>query len=200
MHWTLGILPVFQAVFYALSFSQSDGVPPPAPAPVTQTVSPSLANRKIRKIYGCLMKKYAKAIALLIVGFVATLFLLITVDNAHNNSEIRYIGFAEQIKDVNPVREEWQQIKDLWSNGDSLGAINKSLYASWVTMDFGVRTLISRFYFRKAGILESQGRFKEAFDVCSTGVQILKYDSRDIIMGMWCTFYWLPNGSSTTQP
>jgi len=38
VHPTLGILARFQAVFYALSFSQSDGVPPPAPARVTQTV------------------------------------------------------------------------------------------------------------------------------------------------------------------
>jgi len=38
MHPTLGILARFQAFFYALSFSQSDGVPPPAPARVTQTV------------------------------------------------------------------------------------------------------------------------------------------------------------------
>jgi len=42
VHWTLGIPAPFQAVFYALSFSQSDGVPPPAPAPVTQTVGRQL--------------------------------------------------------------------------------------------------------------------------------------------------------------
>ena len=40
MHPTLGILARFQAVFYASAFFQSDGVPPPAPARVTQTVSP----------------------------------------------------------------------------------------------------------------------------------------------------------------
>ena len=38
VHPTLGILVRFQAFFYALSFSQSDGVPPPDPARVTQTV------------------------------------------------------------------------------------------------------------------------------------------------------------------
>ncbi|MBI5297593.1 MAG: hypothetical protein HY869_19105 [Chloroflexi bacterium] len=38
MHPTLGILARFQAFFYALSFFQSDGVPPPTPARVTQTV------------------------------------------------------------------------------------------------------------------------------------------------------------------
>jgi hypothetical protein len=38
VHLTLGILRHFQAFFYALSFFQSDGVPPPAPAQVTQTV------------------------------------------------------------------------------------------------------------------------------------------------------------------
>jgi len=43
VHPTLGILAQFQAFFYASAFSQSDGVPPPAPARVTQTVSPPLA-------------------------------------------------------------------------------------------------------------------------------------------------------------
>jgi len=38
VHPTLGILARFQQVFYASAFSQSDGVPPPAPARVTQTV------------------------------------------------------------------------------------------------------------------------------------------------------------------
>jgi hypothetical protein len=40
VHPTLGILRHFQAFFYASAFFQSDGVPPPAPARVTQTVSP----------------------------------------------------------------------------------------------------------------------------------------------------------------
>jgi len=40
VHPTLGILARFQAFSYASAFSQSDGVPPPAPARVTQTVSP----------------------------------------------------------------------------------------------------------------------------------------------------------------
>jgi hypothetical protein len=35
VHPTLGILARFQAFFYALSFFESDGVPPPAPARVT---------------------------------------------------------------------------------------------------------------------------------------------------------------------
>ncbi len=38
VHLTLGILRQSQAVSYALSFFQADGVPPPAPAQVTQTV------------------------------------------------------------------------------------------------------------------------------------------------------------------
>jgi hypothetical protein len=47
VHPTLGILARFQAFFYASAFSQSDGVPPPAPARVTQTVSPfSQINRE----------------------------------------------------------------------------------------------------------------------------------------------------------
>ena len=44
VHPTLGILARFQAFFYASAFSQSDGVPPPAPARVTQTVSPPYAK------------------------------------------------------------------------------------------------------------------------------------------------------------
>jgi hypothetical protein len=38
VHPTLGSLARFQAVFYASAFFQSDGVPPPAPARVTQAV------------------------------------------------------------------------------------------------------------------------------------------------------------------
>jgi hypothetical protein len=38
VHPTLGILARFQAFFHALAFFQLDGVPPPAPARVTQTV------------------------------------------------------------------------------------------------------------------------------------------------------------------
>jgi hypothetical protein len=45
VHPTLGILARFQAFFYASAFFQSDGVPPPDPAQVTQTVSPQ--NRVI---------------------------------------------------------------------------------------------------------------------------------------------------------
>jgi len=44
VHPTLGILARFQAFFYASAFSQSDGVPPPAPARVTQTVGQLLAK------------------------------------------------------------------------------------------------------------------------------------------------------------
>jgi hypothetical protein len=38
VHPTLGIRRHFQAFSYASAFFQSDGVPPPAPARVTQTV------------------------------------------------------------------------------------------------------------------------------------------------------------------
>jgi hypothetical protein len=44
VHLTLGILRKSQAVFYAFSFFQSDGFAVPAPAQVTQTVSPPLAQ------------------------------------------------------------------------------------------------------------------------------------------------------------
>jgi len=46
VHPTLGIRRHFQAFFYALSFFQSDGVPPPAPARVTQTVGWLVINHK----------------------------------------------------------------------------------------------------------------------------------------------------------
>jgi hypothetical protein len=47
VHPTLGILARFQAFFYASAFPQSDGVPPPAPARVTQTVGQPKAKNKI---------------------------------------------------------------------------------------------------------------------------------------------------------
>jgi hypothetical protein len=50
VHPTLGILARFQTFFYASAFSQSDGVPPPAPARVTQTV------RRLLGIKGIFMK------------------------------------------------------------------------------------------------------------------------------------------------
>jgi hypothetical protein len=49
VHPTLGILARFQAFFYASAFSQSDGVPPPDPARVTQTVGQPLANIKAKR-------------------------------------------------------------------------------------------------------------------------------------------------------
>jgi hypothetical protein len=47
VHPTLGILARFQAFFYASAFSQSDGVPPPAPARVTQTVGQPKSKSKV---------------------------------------------------------------------------------------------------------------------------------------------------------
>jgi hypothetical protein len=52
VHWTLGILPPSQAVFYASAFSRSDGVASSAPAPVTHTVGNSLqSNLKKGKLH-----------------------------------------------------------------------------------------------------------------------------------------------------
>ncbi len=50
MHLTLGILRKSQAVSHALSFFRSDGFAVPAPAQVTQTVSPSLEIKVARGI------------------------------------------------------------------------------------------------------------------------------------------------------
>ncbi len=56
VHPTLGILARFQAFFYASALSQSDGVPPPAPARVTQTVSWLVTqSHKEREIYELLL-------------------------------------------------------------------------------------------------------------------------------------------------
>jgi hypothetical protein len=46
VHPTLGIRRHFQAFSYASTFFQSDGVPPPAPARVTQTVSQPKSKTK----------------------------------------------------------------------------------------------------------------------------------------------------------
>jgi hypothetical protein len=49
VHLTLGILRQSQAVFYALAFFQLDGFAVPAPAQVTQTVSPFQVSININK-------------------------------------------------------------------------------------------------------------------------------------------------------
>ena len=51
VHPTLGILARFQAFFYASAFFQSDGVPPPAPARVTQTVGRLVSEGKNNERY-----------------------------------------------------------------------------------------------------------------------------------------------------
>ena len=45
VHLTLGILRTLQAVSYALAFFWLDGFAVPAPAQVTQTVSPPVQNK-----------------------------------------------------------------------------------------------------------------------------------------------------------
>jgi len=59
VHPTLGIRRHFQAFFYASAFSQSDGVPPPDPARVTQTVGRWLLNfsHSNTKYIQCLFKE-----------------------------------------------------------------------------------------------------------------------------------------------
>ena len=49
VHLTLGSLRKSQAVSYALAFFQSDGVPPPAPAQVTQAVGRWRTHNKFMK-------------------------------------------------------------------------------------------------------------------------------------------------------
>jgi hypothetical protein len=50
VHPTLGSLAKSQAFFYASAFSQSDGVPPPAPARVTHTVRHFIPRRVFSKV------------------------------------------------------------------------------------------------------------------------------------------------------
>jgi hypothetical protein len=58
VHPTLGIRRHFQAFFYASAFFQSDGVPPPDPARVTQTVGqPSKAIFSIFSLKGLVGKR-----------------------------------------------------------------------------------------------------------------------------------------------
>jgi hypothetical protein len=59
VHPTLGILARFQAFFYASAFFQSDGVPLPAPARVTQTVGRlQHENRVTRESYDATFQTY----------------------------------------------------------------------------------------------------------------------------------------------
>jgi len=67
VHPTLGSLARFQAFFYASAFSQSDGVPPPAPARVTQTVGTPLAQLAKKKKHSVMQGKY---LAINTAGFV----------------------------------------------------------------------------------------------------------------------------------
>ena len=62
MHPTLGILRKSQAVFYASAFFQSDGVPPPAPARVTQTVRRSHPKRGTMEIHEYVLRIYYIAV------------------------------------------------------------------------------------------------------------------------------------------
>jgi len=63
VHPTLGILARFQAFFYASAFSQSDGVPPPTPARVTQTV-----GRWRGKIQNLLLKNLFRKLSWFFIG------------------------------------------------------------------------------------------------------------------------------------
>jgi len=53
VHLTLGILPHFQTVFYALAFFWLDGFAVPAPTQVTQTVGTPLAQQRMKKPLIC---------------------------------------------------------------------------------------------------------------------------------------------------
>jgi hypothetical protein len=82
VHPTLGILARFQAFFYASAFFQSDGVPPPAPARVTQTVGqPFLlhqfrainCNTFFKEISTCPMRKFDYSLQQLLYSQAASL-------------------------------------------------------------------------------------------------------------------------------
>jgi hypothetical protein len=90
VHPTLGILAQFQAFFYASAFSQSDGVPPPAPARVTQTVVRYFARQTIT-YKGIRMRHYLARTSLYGVG--AGLFLLPLVTGAFDESASIWFSF-----------------------------------------------------------------------------------------------------------
>jgi len=159
------------------------------------------------------MKKSAKAMVLSLLGFVVLLFLLVIRDAVCISSTNNFIGLAKQIEWTNePVQDEWQQAGNHWNNGDFYEAVSKSLHALWTNTDFGVRTMISQFYFCQSAVLESQGKFKQAYDVCYTGAQfILNYDKGWLIntncfsIGFWHNFInpntiISPDGTLTTKP
>ncbi len=72
VHPTLGIRRHFQAFFYAVSFFCLDGVPPPTPARVTQTVGqPSTKNKFVfeSQSWFCVWLRNSKSVFLAVAFF-----------------------------------------------------------------------------------------------------------------------------------
>ena len=116
------------------------------------------------------MKRSAKVIVRTVLGLVVTLILLITANAVRS-------GLKNAI-----IQDEWRQVEDHWSNKDSFEGIKSSLQVSWMTIDCGIRTTISEPYFHRAVVLESQGKYKQALDVCMIGARLIgAYDPEGVI-------------------
>ena len=91
MHLTLGILRHSQAVFYALAFFQSDGFAVPAPAQVTQTVSPPLLKQQ-GNLENLLNYFPGVLVIILIITALAETFLSVTWKDIYFNKGILIIN------------------------------------------------------------------------------------------------------------
>ena len=124
------------------------------------------------------MKKSEKIIVIsilgLVLGAVLLLFLLTIGTTVH-------IGWRNDI-----VQDEWRQAENRWGNRDFFGAISKGIRVSWMTIDCGIRTTISGSYFRQSAVLESQGQFKQALDVCLTGARFTSQYDMEGVMDYQC--------------
>ena len=115
MHWTLGILRQSQAVSYASAFFQSDGVPPPAPARVTQTVGQFSTKQHEQTAYSFKVSFYVWLPKTMVLLGREMLFLLL--------SSLRLIPFI--------VLLSWQK-----SFGE-LKILQKSIYIICTGLFFG---------------------------------------------------------------
>jgi len=78
---------------------------------------------------------------------------------------------------VDMVCNAWMKAEKSWNNDRYIGASGETLQALWMTVDFEVRTIISRPFYQQALALEKQGQLKDAIDLCWRGAEIIgEYD------------------------
>ena len=72
---------------------------------------------------------------------------------------------------------EWYKADKSWNDGNYLSATGETLQALWMRIDFGLRIVISKPFYRRAILLEKQGQLTKAIELCWTGAKIIgKYD------------------------